>query len=185
VLVLAVPWLAGAIGLAAGCGGGGGGGITIPQSDGTPPSLTLQAGAANGPTASVSAGGAAATMTLASKSGSLNLSATARDPESGVRTVRVTVDKTVTECFGGSCTTVNPGLASRPALESTGPARQPGDTVSESSVLLSSIDLAQEIPQTPPGAGATRTVTVRMTARALNHLGGTSLTPALTATWRE
>ena len=177
--------LVSAIAIATGCGGGGGGGITVPQSDGTPPSLTLQAGAANGPTASVTAGAAAATMTLPSRSGALNMSASARDPDSGVRTVRVIVDKSVTECAGGSCTTTNPGLASRPALESTGPARQPGDTVSESSVLLSSIDLTQEIPQTPPGAGATRTVTFRMTARAINHLGGTSLTPALTVTWRE
>jgi hypothetical protein len=177
--------LTGAVGLATGCGGGGDGGITIPQSDNSPPSVTLQAGVANGPSGSVSAAGTAVSVTLASKSGSLNLSATARDPESGVRTARVTVDKTVSDCSGGSCTTMNPGLTSAPALESTGPARQPGDTVSESSILLSSIDLAKEILQTPPAAGSTRTVTFRMTARATNHLGGSSVTPALMVTWKE
>ncbi len=171
----------------AGCGGGtSGGGITIPQADATPPTLTLQVGAANGPSGSVQAGAAAATITLAAKSGALNYSATARDPESGVRTVRVTVDKTVSECTPpDACTQQNPGLAGTPSLVSDGPPKNPGETVSESSLLLDSIDLAAEIRQTPTPAGTTRTVTFRFTARAINHLGGTTTTPALTVTWKE
>ncbi len=171
----------------AGCGNGtGGGGITIPQADATPPTLTLQVGAANGPSGSVQAGAAAATVTLTSKSGALNYSATARDPESGVRTVRVTVDKTVSECTPPTaCSLQNPGLTGSPSLVSDGPPKGPGETVSESSLLLDSIDLAAEIRQTPPTAGTTRTVTFRFTARAINHLGGTTTTPALTVTWKE
>lgn len=171
---------------AAGCGGATSGGITIPQTDTSPPTLTLQVGAPNGPSASVAAGGAAAGVTLASKTGPLNFSASARDAESGVKTVRVTVDKTVSECIPpGACSLQNPGLTSSPSLVSDSPAQSPGDVVSESSVLLDAIALASEIVQTQPAAGTTRAVTFRLTARATNYLGGTSITPALTVTWKE
>ena len=172
--------------LAAGCGGGTSGGIVVPQTDATPPTLTLQVGVANGPSGSVAPGGTGSALTLTAKTGTLNISASARDPESGVRTVRVLVDKTITECTPpDACTMQNPGLTSAPSLLSDSPARSPGETVSESSVLLDSIDLATEIRQTPPAAGTTLTATLRLTARATNYLGGSSVTPALTVTWKE
>ena len=165
---------------------GGGGGVTIPQSDSTAPSLSFGAGQPGGQNVSVSAGGSAQAMTLVSKSGPLNLLATAKDPESGIQTVEIWVNKKVTNCNAANiCTTTGPGLLGKPTYESASAKKNPGDQTPDSSILAEALDLSTEIPQGGVAAGASRVVTLEMYAVAVNHLGGKTQTPQISATWKE
>jgi hypothetical protein len=167
-------------------GGGSGGGITIAQSDSTAPTLTLGAGQSGGQDVTVSAGGSAQNMKLTSKTGALNLLATAKDPESGVQIVEIWVGKKTTSCdANGICKTTGPGLLGKPTFESTSPQKKPGETAAESSIMAQSLNLSTEIPQGSVPAGQSLTVTLIIHAVAVNHLGGRTQTPELTATWSE
>jgi hypothetical protein len=131
-----------------GCSSGStNGGITIAQTDSTPPTITLGAGQPNGQNKTVSSGGLGVSLKLISKSDPLNLAVTAKDPESGVQTVQIWVNKTSTNCSGTICSTTGPGLLGNPAFESTSPQKHPGETTAESSILLEALDLTKEIPQ--------------------------------------
>jgi hypothetical protein len=164
-----------------------GGGITIPQSDSSAPGLTLGAGQQGGQDVTVSAGGSSQNMTLVSKSGPLNLLATANDPESGIQAVEIWVNKVTVSCnlTNDTCTQTGPGLLASPMFESTSPQKQPGDTASATSILAQALDLSQQIPQGNVAAGHTRTVTLIIHAVAVNHLGGRTQTPEIRATWSE
>jgi hypothetical protein len=164
-----------------------GGGITVPQSDGTAPELSLGAGQQqpNSTTYGVTAGGSPKTMTLTSKTGFLNLAATAKDQESGVQAVEIWMNRKTTTCMAGTCTAPGPGLLSTPTYQSISPKKNPGETTSESSILLEALDLSTAIPQGGVLPGISRTVELIFFARARNNLSGQSQTPELTATWKE
>jgi hypothetical protein len=169
---------------AAGCGGGGSG-PTVPASDASPPTLTLQAGQQGGGGTSVTAGGSGATLTLTAKTGPLNLSAAGNDPESGMQTVQIFVNTKVTRCHGTACSGSGQTLSAIPRFQSSGPARLPGETFSASSILADAIDLAQEIPQTPPPPGDKIIVEFEVQAKAVNNLGGRTQTPLLHARFEQ
>lgn len=168
-----------------------GGGITIAQNDSTAPTLTFGVGqpagqSAGGQNVTVSAGGSAQTMKLTSKSGALNLLATAKDPESGIQAVEIWMNKKTTSCdAGGICTTNNPGLLGAPMFESTSPQKNPGQTTPDGSILLQAVNLSMEIPQASVLAGESLRVSLIFHAVAVNHLGGRTQTPEITATWSE
>jgi hypothetical protein len=165
-------------------GTGSGGGITIPQSDATPPGLSFGTGQPNGQNVTVNAGGPAASMKLNSPTGVLNLTATANDPDSGIRTVQIWIETRLTVCpAAGPCTLVNPGLGSQPNFESTSPAKNPGDTASASSILAQALDLSTMISPAGAPQGGHRTTSLVMWAVAVNYLGGQTRSPDLTATW--
>lgn len=163
------------------------GGITIPQSDGSAPELSLGAGQQGGQNVSVSAGGSSQTLTLTSKSGSLNLLATANDPESGIQALEIWVNKESVSCNLATniCTRTGPGLLGSPMFESTSPQKQPGETTAAGSILGEALDLSQQIPQGTVPAGRTLSVTLIIHAVAVNHLGGRTQTPEIRATWSE
>lgn len=169
-----------------GGGGGGGGGITIPQNDSTAPTLTLGSGQQGGQNVTVSAGGSGQNMKLMSKTGSLNLLATAKDPESGIQTVEIWVNKETTFCdVNKICKKTGPGLLGKPTFESTSPQKKPGETTSDSSILAQALNLSTEIPQGSVQPGESRTVILTIFAVAVNHLGGRTQTPEIKATWSE
>ena len=169
---------------AAGCGGGGSG-PTVPASDASPPALTLQAGRQGGATASVTGGGSGATLILTAKTGPLNVSASGHDPESGVQSVEIFVNTKVTRCQGTACSGSGQGVSAIPRFQSSGPARLTGETFSAASILADSIDLAHEIPQTPPPPGDKIIVEFEFQAKAANNLGGRTQTPLLHARFEE
>jgi hypothetical protein len=160
--------------------------VTIPTSDATPPGITLGVGQPGGNQAAVSDGGAHQAMTLTSKTGSLNLTATGKDQESGVQEVNIWVNRVTETCdSGGTCTRVGPGLLGAPEFRSASPPKNPGDQVSASSILAQALDLTMRIPQGPPLPGGSRTVELIFFAQAINYLGAKTRTPELTATWME
>ena len=166
--------------------GGGGGGVTIAPTDATPPTLALGAGQPGGQNVSVSDSGEGQSMNITSKTGALNLLATAKDSESGVQTLEIWVNSEKTTCdAGGNCTLVGPGLMGKPMFSSTSPAKNSGDVTAESSTLADALELSAEIPQAGPPAGGSRTVTLSFFAVAVNHKGGRTQTPEIKATWRE
>jgi hypothetical protein len=173
----------------AGCNGTGQGqGITVPNSDASPPELTLIAAQPGTSGESVTTTGNDKTLTLTSKTGPLNLSATAKDSESGIRRVELWINKRTDTCTppGGPCTAVGPGLLSVPTFESDSGAKNPGQSGAvESSLLFQAPDLATYIPQGGPPAGSTRTVTLQIFAVAYNQLNGKSTTKTIAAVWRE
>jgi hypothetical protein len=163
-------------------------GITIQASDSSSPDLTLgvQATASGGPGATVSAGNGAQAFTLTARTGSLNLLATASDQETGVRSVEIWVERTVTHCPGVAvCTGGNPPLLGAPEFSSSGPVKPAGATTSPSSVLADVIDLAAEIPSTPPAHGTSRTIRWRFWSEAENHLQRRSETPDIEVVFHE
>jgi hypothetical protein len=167
---------------AVGCNPGGHstGGITIPQSDNSPPEASLQVAATVGTgEGSVSAGGSGTSFTISAKTGNLNIAATAKDPQSGVRELQVFMTKAVTVCAGDLCSGGTHPAATQPVFASTGPTKAPGQQVSESSLLLNFIDLATQIPQAPPSPGHSRHTEFRFFVKATNYLGGTAQTPTL------
>ena len=134
----------------------------------------------------VSAGGAANSGTLISKTGSLNIAATANDPESGVQALEIWVSKKTTSCdANGICSTSGPGLLGQPRFQSTSPKKNPGEVTSAASTLLDVLNLSTEIPQGTISAGSSRAVDIIIQAVATNHLGGKAQTPSLTLTWSE
>ncbi len=168
------------------CSKSSGGGITIAQSDGTAPTLSLGAGQPGGQNVSVSGGGSGQTMKLTSKTGVLNLLATASDPESGVDTLQIWVNEKTTTCdAAGLCKTIGPGLLGKPTFDSTSPQKKPGDATAASSILAQALDLTKEIPQGSVPGGGTLAVDLIIYARAVNNLNGQTLSPVLTVTWSE
>src|SRR5436190_4159703 len=129
--------LAMAVGLTA-CDGNGSssGGITIPSSDSTNPTLSFGVGATDDANAmaTVKDGGSDVTVTLTVKTGSLNLFATAQDPESGIQKVEIWWNETKTTCSGGNCTKDRPALLGGPLSTASEPQKQPGDTTTASSL---------------------------------------------------
>lgn len=160
-------------------------GITIPQSDSTAPTLTLGAGQEGGGNdVTVTPGGSNQTMTLLKKTGSINLAATARDPESGVQAVEIWMSKLKSTCGAdGVCALEGPSNAVK-IFESVVPQKMPGETTSESSILLQPLDLSKEIPASYP-AGGSLAVELRLYAVAVNHLGGRTQTAELKVVWQE
>ena len=186
-VVLALALVIG-VGLA-GCDGSGGsssGGITIPSSDQTKPELSFGVGASDEPTAkaTVSAGGNDVIVTLNVKTGSLNLFATAKDPESGIQKVEIFMDETKTTCdSAGICAKVGPGLVGAPLSTSSEPQKQPGDTTTATSLLADTLNLPTHIGSAP--AGGTYDLVWEFWAEARNHLGGTVKSPTITVKYHE
>jgi hypothetical protein len=161
------------------------GGIVIPASDSTGPTLALGAGQPSGQNITVNAGGSGQNMQLISKSGVLNLVATANDPESGIQAVEIWVNKRTISCDANESCSITPTLQGIPMFESRSPQLNPGDTTAASSILAQALDLSREISQGSLSAGATLTVDISIYAVAVNHLGGQTRTPEIVATWRE
>ncbi len=184
-LVLAFT-LASAVGLA-GCPGSGSssGGITIPSSDSTKPTLSFGVGATDDANAkaTVNAGGSDVTVTLTVKTGSLNLLATAKDPESGIQKLEIWWNETKTTCSGGTCTKVGPALLGGPLSTASEPQKQPGDTTTASSLLADTVDLTTHIGSAP--AGGTYDLVWEFWAEARNHLNGTVKSPTITVNTRS
>ena len=174
--------------LLSGCQNSSSGGITIPQSDSTPPALTLTAGQPGGQNVSVSAGGSKQSLTLISKTGELNLSAAARDPESGVQALEIWLDRIITSCdISGPeelCSTTSPEQFGK-LFESIAPQKLPGETTGESSIMFQVLELSTYITQGNVPEGQRRIVELRLHAVAVNHLGGRTKTPFLKAVWTE
>jgi hypothetical protein len=166
--------------------GGGGGGITVPQSDATPPTLSVGAGQQGGPNLSASPGGSTQNGTLVRKTGPLNVLISANDPESGVQSVEIFYTSTVTICGASLCTgPPTHGLVGAPRFSSTSPQKLPGQIATASSTLADVLDLTAEIPQPAVAAGNTRIVKLYIWGRARNNLGGAATTPELVLTWKE
>ncbi len=176
--------------VAASCddGGGGGGGVTIPQNDSTPPELTLQVSETTpgSQTVSVTTTGGNQNLALQQATGTLNLVATAKDPQSGIQDTQIFLGKSSSSCDPVSCSQSGPGLqVNMPKFSSPSPKKNPGDTTAASSILAQSLDLATELgpvgPPLPPGNSASRTL--HLAARAFNHLNGQSNTFEVQATF--
>ena len=167
-------------------GNGSGGGITIQSNDSTPPELTFSVALAGGTEeATVTRGGSAAALTLPNRTGTLNLAATARDDQSGIRNVQIWMTTTTTPCdAAGQCSGGNPTLPGQPLFQSTEPAQSPGDTTAASSILLEALRLPDAITGSAP-PGGTLTVKLDLHAVATNHLGQKAQTATVSATWRE
>jgi hypothetical protein len=154
--------------------------IPVPQSDATGPTLTLGVGSA-----SVSVGGTGQPLTLSSRTGPLNVLATAMDNESGIQALQVWVVKSSTKCdSSGLCSGGPGGISPTPRWESSETQATPGQFVTKGSTMLQAFDLSQEVTETAP-PGGTLTVTLEVWAVAINHLGGQVRTPSITATWSE
>ena len=159
-------------------GGGGDGGITIPTSDRSPPELSLGAGVTGGgPSATVTTYGRDATLALRTKVGDLNLLASGKDSESGIRSLKIWMNETIGSCASaaGPCSTRGPDLRDMPGFESTGSPKQPGETASPSSVMAQSLNLSSEIPGAAPPGGSF-SLRWDIYATSTNYLEGTSQT---------
>lgn len=169
----------------AGCPWNKSGGIMIKPNDMTPPSLTLDSGQAGGQNVSVRAGGTGQNMSLSSKTGALNLLATAKDSESGIHALEIWVNKKTTFCdANGSCIRHAP-LLGRLAFESTSLQKNPGESSAESSILAQPLDLSKEIRQGTVPTGTSLRVELTIFAKAVNHQGGQTQTPEITVIWSE
>jgi hypothetical protein len=163
-----------------------GGGIIVPQADATPPTVTVGTGQPGGASVSVSAGGSTQAGTLISKSGPLNVSISANDPESGVQSMELFYTSTVLTCTPTLCTgPASHGLVGAPRFSSVSPQKHPGETTAASSILADALNLTAEIPQGGVASGNSRIVKLYFWGVAKNNLGGTATTPELVLTWRE
>jgi hypothetical protein len=173
------------VALIASCGGDGGGGITIPATDGSPPTISFavaEAGQGGGVTVN---GGADEKLDLRARTGSLNLAVTAKDSESGIQKVEIWLTKKTTRCDADVCSPAGPGLAGSPKFDSTEPQKSPGDTTAESSIVAEALNLSQEIGQASAPPNGSLTVELELWAVAVNHRGGRVETSRVTATWKE
>lgn len=173
LVAVLLPFMAGCDGQQSG-GGSTGGDITILQNDRTAPTLTLGAGKSDGRPANVTVndGGSGQSMKLTTKTGAMNLVATANDAESGVQALEIWLDKKTTSCdANGNCSTTQE-LGGKPLFESTSPQKQPGETAWKSSALVQALDLSNQIPQGSVSGGNTLTVDFMFYAVAVNYLSG-------------
>jgi hypothetical protein len=164
----------------------GAGRIRVPPADASPPTVTLTAWAtaAGGPRVAVRSSGIGRRMTLRSKSGALELVATATDPESGVRAVEIWVSKFSSFCSTATCTGGEPAV-SAPRVAWTVPRRHPGQTTAPGGTLPGALDLTGEIPQGPLAPRQARSVRLTIWAKASNNLRGTAETTKLVARYDE
>jgi dienelactone hydrolase len=175
------------IALSACDGGGGDGGITIPMSDRSPPELSLGAGVTGGgPNATVTTYGRDAALALRTKTGDLNLLASGKDSESGIRSLKIWMNETTGSCASaaGPCSTRGPDLRDMPGFESTDPPKQPGEKASASSVMAQSLNLSSEIPGAAPPGGSF-SFRWDIYATSTNYLDGTSQTRTITVTYND
>ena len=147
--------------------------------------MTFGVGATDQATAkaTVQQGGSGAAVALDVKTGSLNLAATAKDPESGVQSLEIWMQETETSCSGGTCSQRGPALLGGPLSEAREPQKQPGDTTTETSILADVVDLPTHVGSAP--AGGTYVLKWEFWAEARNHLGGTVKSPTITVTYDE
>lgn len=161
------------------------GDITVPQTDATPPTVSLSvAVAGSNSTAGASSGGSAVTFTLGNKSVTLNIAATAKDPESGIQALEIDVGNQLEViCSSPSnCSSSGQGNVS-PMWSSSTPQVSPGNTgVSTSTLLESFVPSAVGLlhPQQQPPAGGTLTESFTISAKATNNLGASASTPDIT-----
>jgi dienelactone hydrolase len=175
------------IALSACDGNGGNGGITIPTSDRSPPELSLGAGVTGGgPNATVTTYGRDATVALRTKTGDLNLLASGKDSESGIRSLQIWISETTSRCASavGPCSTHGPDLGGRPRFDSTDPPKQPGEQTSESSVMAQALNLTSEIQGAAPPGGSF-SLRWDIYATSTNYLDGTSQTRTITVTYND
>ena len=174
------------IALSACTGGGSDGGITIPTSDGSPPELSLGAGVTGGgPNVSVDTGGSDAALELRNKAGNLNLLASGKDPESGIKSLEIWINETTGRCASaGPCSTGGPDLSGAPRFDSTDPPKQPGDKTSASSLMAQALNLSSEIPGAAPPGGSF-SLRWDIYATSTNYLDGTSQTRTITVTYHD
>ena len=140
----------------------------VPASDATPPSAVwLQADAPGVPLANVTLGSAPDTLVLLGND-TVALSASADDPDGGVRVIRIFM--TTTRSRPGQIQ--GPTLAGAPSAENTSSATvgQPADVNLRTSFSL-------DVPQV---LGVFHDMSADVWAEAENHYGGISRTPRLT-----
>ena len=161
------------------------GDLTVPQTDATPPTVSLSVGVVgSNSTTTTASGGSAVTLTLGNKTVTLNIAATAKDPESGVQALEIDVGNQIekictgpSQCSGGSMGNVSP------MWTSSTPAVSPGGSGVSTSTMLesfvpSSVGLLH--PQQQPPAGGTLTESFTISAKATNNLGASASTPEIT-----
>ena len=166
-------------------GANGSGGITIQSTDSSPPELRLSVALAGGTEeGTVEPGGAAQTLTLPNRTGTLNLAATAKDEQTGVQRVQIWMTKTTSSCDAADVCSGGTTDTGQPQFESTGPAKAPGETTAASSIELEALPLTSEITGSAPPGGSL-TVKLELWAVAFNHLGQKAQTAKVSATWRE
>ncbi len=149
----------------------GGNAKPIPQADSTAPAVQLFVGFRN--TEVNATAGNTVQLTLPASTGTVNLTALARDPQSGIHNLSIYVGTTTTTC-SPNCSGGPPGLPGKPSFEKEQPAKSPGQTITDDQLQLQgSLSLASEIPQGPLGPGiASRTTVIEVTAQADNNVGG-------------
>jgi len=156
------------------------GGVTVPNTDPTPPSITLGFALEGSSTVSgtVSVGGQTQTITLPQKTGKLSLLATGTDPDSGIQSVGIFMEADSQTCTSqGTCSgSLAHGLWSTPNFVSNSGKKNPGDTASPNSVLAESVDLTTLIKTSPVNPGDTVTTKIWVMGQAQNQLNATSQT---------
>ena len=157
--------------------------VIVPQSDGSPPAISLAISQEGIQSLSVSSGGAEQSMTLVSKTAPLAVVVTASDAESGIQAVEVWISKR-SSIYDANGNCLLPAPEERKAFESVVAKKNTGETTSTSSLMLQSMNLVQEI-QVNPAPGETITVAITIYAIAVNHAGVHTQTPNLVAIWQE
>jgi hypothetical protein len=161
--------------------------LIVPPSDPSPPALAVVgvAEATSGRSISASSGGTPQALQLSAKAGALHLLTAAVDDESGIASLSLWCNRTITLCDGDACTTSGPGLLSAPCFASGGAPVAPGQEAPNVRELAQSIDLATQIPQGTLAPGQTRTTVLLFHAQGENNFGLRSSTAEARVVWEE
>jgi hypothetical protein len=159
------------------------GGLTIPNSDGTAPGVSLTVDPEFGQSVAVSSGGVDASTSILRRVGKIALAATAVDQESGIQRIEVRITYDETTCDAGDvCKHTG---SNRQPLESDSGEKSPGDQTAASSIFLDSLQAEDELGTGSAPPGGTRTVTLELWAVARNYLGGEAKTPVAAVRFHE
>jgi hypothetical protein len=125
-------------------------------------------------------------MTLLTKSGPLYFSAVGSDPETGIQDVQIWVEWSSEFCDApDTCFGDGSGLLSAPKWTSTSPKKNPGEPMTESSLLVNWVELSTSIGQRPLLPGESRFKSWKAWAVVKNNLGMSTQTGPVWATWSE
>jgi hypothetical protein len=154
-------------------------GPVVAATDSTPPIASLSL--SHTPSGSASSGD----LKLLTKSGPLYFSAVGRDPETGIQDVQIWVSVKSSFCDAESCTGDSGGLIGAPRWTSTSPKKNPGEPMSETSLLLEWVELGTALYQGRLMPGESQFTKWTAHAVVKNNLGMTTTTGDVTATFFE
>lgn len=177
------------LGLAgSGCNGtdSPGGGVTVPETDNTPPTVSLLVDPEFGVNISVAAGGTNEATTIHKRTGKVSFLASANDQESGVRRLSIFMTVTRTRCESpDNCTVGQPLSSDTPLFESYFGDAKPGDTTSAGDILIDALDVGPVIGQGQPPQGGSITVKLDFHATSSNHHEVGARTAIASVTFRQ